>query len=198
MHLPTKFQLDKSKFACVRQFWKNSQKIQNLKKFERFNRFWPNLIPKFLDGCNIFVCSFRTIARILRKLELPRSKNSKSHKITNRASIVMKIVTVKRLWLLHWRTIFHIDISSRLWVIGVLNVAHRTHTHTHTHTHTSGWQLKSPFLDVLDYSEYSDTNISKKKFSRKHSFLSEESKNILISKLECLYRFCSNSIPNII
>ena len=33
-------------------------------------------------------------------------------------------------------------------------------THTHTHTHTSGRQLKIIFLDVLDYSEYSDTNIS--------------------------------------
>ena len=44
----------------------------NLTKFERINRFWPNSIPKFFDGCNIFVCSFRTIARILRKLELPR------------------------------------------------------------------------------------------------------------------------------
>ena len=72
VHLCTKFQLDKSKFAWVSQFLKNSQKIQNLKKFKCFNRFWPNSIPKFLDGCNIFVCSFRTIARILRKLELPR------------------------------------------------------------------------------------------------------------------------------
>ena len=72
VHLPTKFQLDKSKFAWVRQFWKNSQQIENLKKFERFNRFWPNSIPKFLNRCNIFVCSFRTIGQILRKLELPR------------------------------------------------------------------------------------------------------------------------------
>ena len=179
MHLPTKFPLNKSKFAGVRQFGKNSQKIQNLKKFERFNRFWPNSIPKFLDGCNIFVWSFRTIARISRKLELPRPffKNSKSHKITNRASIVMKIVTIKGLWLLYWRTKFHIDISSRLWVIGVSNVENRTHTHTRKHAHTSGRQLKITFLDVLDYSEYSDTSISKKKkISRKHSFLSEKAK----------------------
>ena len=28
------------------------------------------------------------------------------------------------------------------------------------HTHTSGRQLKIIFLDVLDHSEYSDTNIS--------------------------------------
>ena len=32
--------------------------------------------------------------------------------------------------------------------------------HVHTQTHTSGRQLKITFLDVLDYSEYSDTNIS--------------------------------------
>ena len=94
----------------------------------------------------------------------------------------MKIVTIKGVWLLHWRTNFYIDISSRLWVIGVSNVENRTHTHTrthaHTHTHTSERQLKITFLDVLDYSEYSDTNISKKKISRKHSFLSEEAKKI--------------------
>ena len=43
-----------------------------------------------------------------------------------------------------------------------------TRTHTHTHTHTSGRQLKITFLDVSDYSEYSDTNISKKKFLSKN------------------------------
>ena len=32
--------------------------------------------------------------------------------------------------------------------------------HTRAHTHTSGRQLKIKFLDVLDYSESSDTNIS--------------------------------------
>ena len=37
----------------------------------------------------------------------------------------------------------------------------KSDTHTHTCTHTSGRQLKVTFLDVLDYSEYSDTNISK-------------------------------------
>ena len=40
----------------------------------------------------------------------------------------------------------------------------KSDTHAHTHTHTSGRQLKIIFLDVLDYSEYSDTNIRKKKF----------------------------------
>ena len=57
---------------------------------------------------------------------------------------------------------------------GVSNVENRTHTHTHTHT--SGRQLKITFIDVSDYFEYSDTNISEKKISRKHSFLSEEAK----------------------
>ena len=66
----------------------------------------------------------------------------------------MKIVTIEGLWLLHWFTKFQIDISSRLWVIGVWNVENRTHTRT------SGRQLKIKFLDVLDYPEYSDTNIS--------------------------------------
>ena len=104
-----------------------------------------------------YLCSFRTSYH-----GYLFSKNSKSHKITNRASIVMKIVTIKGLWLLHWRTKFHIDISSRLCVIGVSNVENRTHTHTRTHKHTSGYQQKITFLDVLDYCEYSDTNISKK------------------------------------
>ena len=45
--------------------------------------------------------------------------------------------------------------------IGVSNVENRTHTRPHTHT--SGRQLKI-FLDVLDYSKYSDTSISKKMF----------------------------------
>ena len=115
------------------------------------------------------MCSFRTIARILRKLELPRPffKNSKFHKITNRTSIIMKIVTIKGLWLLYWRTKFHIDISSHLWVIGISNVENRTHTHTRAHAHTSGRQLKITFLEVLDYSEYSDTNITKINFCTK-------------------------------
>ena len=85
----------------------------------------------------------------------------------------MKIVTIKGLWLLHWCTKFHIDFSSRLWVIGVSNVENRTHTHT------SGRQKKITFLGVLKYSEYSVTNISKKLFfSRKDSFFSEEAKKL--------------------
>ena len=47
-----------------------------------------------------------------------------------------------------------------------LKIGH-THVHTHTHTHTSGRQLKITLLDVLDYSDYCDTNISKKCFFTK-------------------------------
>ena len=91
----------------------------------------------------------------------------------------MKIVTIKGLWLLHWHTKFHIDISSRLWVIGISDVENRTHTYTRTlaHTHTSGRQLKITFLDVSDYSEYSDTKISKKKFFSKTKLPQWGSKN---------------------
>ena len=80
----------------------------------------------------------------------------------------MKIVTIKGLWLLHWCIKFHIDIASRSLVIGVWNVENRMHTYTYTriHTHTFGRQLKIKFLDVLNYSQYSDTNISNF-FSRK-------------------------------
>ena len=44
-------------------------------------------------------------------------------------------------------------------------------------------QLKITFLDVLDYSEYSDTNISKKFFFTKtYSFLNEEAKMIFLNR----------------
>ena len=73
VNLCTNFELNNSKFAQVTQFTGNLKKIQNLKKFERFNRFWANSIPKVLDRFIIFVCIFRTIAQILRKLELPQT-----------------------------------------------------------------------------------------------------------------------------
>ena len=86
----------------------------------------------------------------------------------------MKIVTNKELWLLHWCTKFHIDISRHLWVIGVWIVENRTHTHTHTYIRTPA---KNDISHVLDYSEYSDTNISNF-FLRKQSFLRDEAKEI--------------------
>ena len=55
----TDFELNKLKFAQVIQIRVNLQKIQNLKKFERFNRFWSNSIPKVLDRCIIFMGIFR-------------------------------------------------------------------------------------------------------------------------------------------
>ena len=137
--------------------------MKNLKKFERLNGFWPNSIPKFLDRYNILVCSFRTIDRILRKLELPRPffknikilQNNKSginkcHENSHdlRAVIALLVYEISYRYLkllMSYRGL-------KLW---------KSDTHAHTHTHTSGRQLKSRFLDVLDYSEYSDTNISK-------------------------------------
>ena len=51
----------------------------------------------------------------------------------------------------------------------------KSDAHAHTHTHTSGRQLKIMFLDVVDYSEYYDTNISNFVFYE-NNFLSEEAK----------------------
>ena len=42
-----------------------------------------------------------------------------------------------------------------LWVIGIW----KDENLTHTHPYTFGRQLKIKFLDVLDYSEYFDSNI---------------------------------------
>ena len=63
-HSRTKFELNNSKLAQVRQFTAHFQQIQNLKK-ECFDRFWLNSIPKIVDRCIIFVCSFRTISQIV-------------------------------------------------------------------------------------------------------------------------------------
>ena len=41
-----------------------------------------------------------------------------------------------------------------------MNSQIRYNTHTHTRAHASRRQLKITFLDVLDYSEFADTNIS--------------------------------------
>ena len=70
----------------------------------------------------------------------------------------MKIVTIEGVWLLHCCTKFQLDLSSHLWIILGWKLVERTHT--------SGRQLKIIFLEVLDHSEYSDTNISNF-FSRK-------------------------------
>ena len=69
----------------------------------------------------------------------------------------MKIGTTKRACLLHCCNEFQLNISSCLWIIVVWKLESWAHIQTRTHTRT---QLKIIFLDVLDYSEYSDTNIS--------------------------------------
>ena len=71
--------------------------------------------------------------------------------------IVMKIVTIKGLRLLHWCKNF-VSISRAAYELSgfeMLKIGH-----TREHKNKSGGQLKIIFLDVLDYSEYSDTNIS--------------------------------------
>ena len=130
MHLRTKFEFNNLKFAEVWQCRENFQQISNFKKFERLDRLWQK-----------FVCSFRTIAKILRNLLKPRRtffREFKFHTISDWASISMKIVTSKGPWLLHRCTKCHFDISRRLWVIEVRKVENRTHTHTRMHTRTHG------------------------------------------------------------
>ena len=152
VHLRTKFKLDNSKSAQIKQFKANIQKIPNPKKFECFNRFWQNSIPKVFDQYIIFGCSFTTIARILRKLELPQTFFEKFKIIK-----FQKIVTIKEAWLLHWCTKFQLDISSRLWVIGVWKVENRAHAHIHTHTHTH----THTHIQTSAENHISNTNVSK-------------------------------------
>ena len=74
----TKFELDKSKFAQVRQFIANFPKIWSIKKSRRFNQFLRNSIPEVLYRYVIFVCSFMMRAQILQKLELTDIKKKKN------------------------------------------------------------------------------------------------------------------------
>ena len=46
VHSYTNVELNNSKFAQVTQFEENFFKIQNLKKFERFNGFWSKFNTK--------------------------------------------------------------------------------------------------------------------------------------------------------
>ena len=129
-------------------FWKKDVVALTFVKFElhpsRFHALFSNNLNLWFYGISNFLKKGRGSSNF-RKIRAPSikiaffpffkifSKNLKPHKITNRASIVMKIVTNKGLWLFHWWTKFHIDISSRLWVIAVWNVENRTHTHARTH-----------------------------------------------------------------
>ena len=94
MHSSTKFQLDNSNFAQVRRFRGNFQKVPNLKKFDRFNRFWPNSIPKVHDRYIIFVYSFKTIAEILRKLEPPQIFFNKFKNWVKKCKVSSKCVAI--------------------------------------------------------------------------------------------------------
>ena len=68
--LDTKFQLGESKFAWVRNFEKFLKKFKIKKNLNAWIDF--SWIQYHLYRYNIFVCSFRMIARIFRELELPR------------------------------------------------------------------------------------------------------------------------------
>ena len=127
---------DSYKF-CYKTFWKNSQKIQNLKKFECFNRFWPNSIPKFLDGCNIFVCSFRTIARKFTKVRATPSffqkiQNSIKSQIGHQLS--WKWSRLKCCDCITGAPNF-ISISQAVYELSGFQTLKIGHIHTHTHTH---------------------------------------------------------------
>ena len=76
MYPRTKFQLVNRNLPELHNFEKFKKKFE-INKFEGFNRFWPNSISKVLDRYIIFVCSSRTIAQILRKVELPRTFKKK-------------------------------------------------------------------------------------------------------------------------
>ena len=69
----------------------------------------------------------------------------------------MKIVTIKELWLLP-NFILTSQAVYELLGFETLKIGH---------THTSGRQRKIKFLNILDYFEYSDTNMSKKIFFMK-------------------------------
>ena len=112
-HHSRTFQLGNLKFARVRQFLENSQKFQNPKNLNASIDFEQIKNQRLLIDI-LYLCIV-----LGRELEFYESwsyhghfsKNWKSHRITNRASIVMKIVTIEGLGLLHWCRKFHIDIK---------------------------------------------------------------------------------------
>ena len=131
VHSRTKFELNYSKFAQVSQL----EKI--FKKFESFNRFWTNSIPKVLARYNIFVCSYRRIDQILRKLQLLRIffkkfKMPYNHKLCiNRHD--WKVVTDSLVYqILNWYLKrFMSDRGLKSWKLDT-NVRARASTHIRT------------------------------------------------------------------
>ena len=66
----------------------------------------------------------------------------------------IKIVTSEEAWLLHCCTELQLDVSSHSWIIVVWKLESQAHVHIHARIY------KIVFHDVLDCSEYSDTNTS--------------------------------------
>ena len=95
----------------------------------------------------------------------------------------MKIVMIEGAWLLLCCTEFQLDISNRLWIIVVWKLESRSHTHTYIRM-----PVKIIFLDVLDHSEYSDTNIS--------IFFFHENSEEAIQDLQVAYEFRLSKIQN--
>ena len=103
-----------------------------------------------------FVPLRRFRENFIKPFNLYLSRTCDSPGVTS-SVIVMKIVTIKGLQLLHWCKNFE-SISRAAYELSgfeMLKIGH-----TPEHKNKSGGQPKIIFLDVLDYSEYSDTNIS--------------------------------------
>ena len=167
----TKFQLYISKFAWVRLFSENFIKIQNLKNLTlrsilaKFNTKGPwsiyYICIQFQNNSNFI--KVRATTDIFQIFQ-----------ITNRASFIgMKVVT--DLYGCNYFTDVPNFMSMSKAIYELSGFETLKIGHTRSQTHTSGRQLKMTFLDVLDYSEYSDTNILNC-FSQKHSLLTEEAK----------------------
>ena len=92
----------------------------------------------------------------------------------------MKIVTIKQGCDCFTGVPNFISIFQAVYEFSGFETLKIGHTRTHAQTRTTGRQLNITFLDVLVYSEYSHTNISKLIFSMKtfFSFLNKEAKII--------------------
>ena len=133
MHSYTNFELNNSKFSQVTQFRENFQKIQKNWTLQsilaKFNTKGPRSIYYICVQCKDDSSNFTKV----RAATDVFNKNSKSHKISDWASICMKTVTIEGAWLLECCTKFQLEISSRSQI---RKSSARIHTHTHTHTHT--------------------------------------------------------------
>ena len=76
---------------CTSQTIQRKLKKNSKMQLKRFNRFLTNLIPKVLDRYILFVCGFRTIAQISRRLEL-------THTFFNNFKILLRPASVRALF----------------------------------------------------------------------------------------------------